>query len=260
MGGGHSPITPYYGLSADFVTELYLVDANGSIIHVTNETNDESIKDLFWGIRGGGGSTFGVTVNITFKLHDPPSTIITNDMNQMDRNWHKLDINGKQSDANNVFTQYTGIYGLYGENGFKNVFNILFNFTKYEMDSKAGGYIIFEYENGALWPSLILSLLYPYNANFTKSNLDSLISDETFKKYKLYSNFTNFDTFWEYQKHISDANYYRNYVWNDFVPTSNLSENFTNVLYDAYNSAKEQLSECMFCSFFLVNFCFQKLC
>ena len=31
-----------------------------------------SSPDLFWALRGGGGSTFGVTIQFKFKLHVPP--------------------------------------------------------------------------------------------------------------------------------------------------------------------------------------------
>eukprot|EP01084_Bolivina_argentea_P221207 374712_1 len=72
MGGGHSPLSPSFGLSADWITDFYMVDANGDIVHVYNSSgSNQTLDDLFWSLRGGGGGTFGVIINITFILHKP---------------------------------------------------------------------------------------------------------------------------------------------------------------------------------------------
>jgi FAD/FMN-containing dehydrogenase len=46
--GGHSPLSPLYGLGADQVLELEVVTANGELL-VANECKN---KDLFWAVRG----------------------------------------------------------------------------------------------------------------------------------------------------------------------------------------------------------------
>jgi FAD/FMN-containing dehydrogenase len=46
--GGHSPLSPLYGLGADYVLELEVVTANGELL-VANECKN---KNLFWAIRG----------------------------------------------------------------------------------------------------------------------------------------------------------------------------------------------------------------
>eukprot|EP01084_Bolivina_argentea_P237133 398628_1 len=67
--GGHSPLAPRYGLSSDYIIEYYIVDANANIVHVFNTSGtNQSIDNLFWSLRGGGASTFGVVLNITFQL------------------------------------------------------------------------------------------------------------------------------------------------------------------------------------------------
>eukprot|EP01083_Nonionella_stella_P211833 765495_1 len=53
-GGCHSPLGPLYGLGSDFITEYYMVDANSSIIHVYNSSDNAYISDLFWALKGGG--------------------------------------------------------------------------------------------------------------------------------------------------------------------------------------------------------------
>jgi hypothetical protein len=63
LGGGHSPISAYYGFPADQILEMEVVTADGKH-RVINEDND---SELFWAMRGGGGSTFGVLVSVTVK-------------------------------------------------------------------------------------------------------------------------------------------------------------------------------------------------
>lgn len=65
LGGGHSPLTPIYGTGADNVLSFEVVTADGEFV-VANSTSN---TDLFWALRGGGGSTFGVTTSVTVKAH-----------------------------------------------------------------------------------------------------------------------------------------------------------------------------------------------
>ena len=53
-----------YGLAADNLLAVELVNAEGEILDVT----EESDPDLFWALRGGGGN-FGVATRFTFRLH-----------------------------------------------------------------------------------------------------------------------------------------------------------------------------------------------
>ncbi|KAH9883436.1 hypothetical protein F4778DRAFT_766808 [Xylariomycetidae sp. FL2044] len=59
-GGGHSLLAPRYGLAADQVLQLDLVTPMGEIL-TANECQNQ---DLFWAMRGGGGSTFGVMTSM----------------------------------------------------------------------------------------------------------------------------------------------------------------------------------------------------
>jgi FAD/FMN-containing dehydrogenase len=67
---GHGPITPLYGLAADQFLEFKVVTADGAL-QVANKVVN---PDLFWALRGGGGSTFGVVVEATVKAH--PDVVI----------------------------------------------------------------------------------------------------------------------------------------------------------------------------------------
>ncbi|KAI6780469.1 FAD binding domain-containing protein [Emericellopsis cladophorae] len=66
-GGGHSILAPHYGLAADNVLQMEVVTPAGDILTV----NEDQHADLFWAIRGGGGSTFGVLTSITIMTHPP---------------------------------------------------------------------------------------------------------------------------------------------------------------------------------------------
>lgn len=65
LGGGHSPLTPIYGTGADNVLSFEVVTADGEFV-VANSTSN---TDLFWALRGGGGSTFGVATSVTVRAH-----------------------------------------------------------------------------------------------------------------------------------------------------------------------------------------------
>ncbi|KAF8435773.1 FAD-binding domain-containing protein [Boletus edulis BED1] len=61
MGGGHSALSPVYGLAVDRVLEYEVVVASGQVL-VANRCQN---SDLFFALRGGGGGTFGVVTQVT---------------------------------------------------------------------------------------------------------------------------------------------------------------------------------------------------
>ncbi|RFU32605.1 hypothetical protein B7463_g3715, partial [Scytalidium lignicola] len=67
-GAGHSALSSTYGLGADNVLEIKVVTPGGQILTV----NECQHQDLFWALRGGGGSTFGIITSVTIKAF--PST------------------------------------------------------------------------------------------------------------------------------------------------------------------------------------------
>ncbi|WP_407565689.1 FAD-binding protein [Streptomyces sp. 184] len=64
LGGGLGPVARTYGYAADHVTAVSLVTADGRAREVTAEREPE----LFWALRGGGKSGFGVVTALTFRL------------------------------------------------------------------------------------------------------------------------------------------------------------------------------------------------
>ncbi|KAI4592656.1 hypothetical protein KJ359_010558 [Pestalotiopsis sp. 9143b] len=74
-GGGHTPLSGLYGMAADSVLEFHLVTANGTFI-TANETSN---SDLFWALRGGGGSTFGIVTSAIVRAH-PRVNVVTSSL------------------------------------------------------------------------------------------------------------------------------------------------------------------------------------
>jgi FAD/FMN-containing dehydrogenase len=66
--GGITAIQRTAGLIFDNILAAKIVDANGKILHVSENEN----SDLLWAIRGGGGGNFGIITSYTFKIRPAP--------------------------------------------------------------------------------------------------------------------------------------------------------------------------------------------
>lgn len=73
QGGGHSPLSGLYGMAADQVLSFQVVTADGRFVTASEKHN----SDLFWAIRGGGGSTYGVVTSAVVKAHPRLSSVAT---------------------------------------------------------------------------------------------------------------------------------------------------------------------------------------
>ncbi|KAF2176417.1 FAD binding domain-containing protein [Zopfia rhizophila CBS 207.26] len=71
QGGGHGPLSGFHGLAIDNVLSFDVVTANGDFVTANSEQN----PDLFWALKGGGPSTFGVVTSLTVKTHPEIPTI-----------------------------------------------------------------------------------------------------------------------------------------------------------------------------------------
>ncbi|KAF2016338.1 FAD-binding domain-containing protein [Aaosphaeria arxii CBS 175.79] len=67
-GGGHGPLSSTYGFGVDNVLEFRIVTPDGKIVTANPCLN----PDLFWAVRGGGGSTFGVVTSVTMRAYPSP--------------------------------------------------------------------------------------------------------------------------------------------------------------------------------------------
>jgi hypothetical protein len=67
LGGGMGWLARSHGLAANSVTAVELVTADGRLVRADHEHE----PDLFWAVRGGGGS-FGIVTAIELELYDAP--------------------------------------------------------------------------------------------------------------------------------------------------------------------------------------------
>ncbi|XDG10326.1 hypothetical protein ABKA04_009941 [Annulohypoxylon sp. FPYF3050] len=86
QGGGHGPLSSRFGLAADQVLEYEVITPDGNFITANNAEN----SDLFWALRGGGGSTFGVVLSATVKAFPDASFSMS---------YLEVSNNGSNSDA-----------------------------------------------------------------------------------------------------------------------------------------------------------------
>jgi hypothetical protein len=69
QGGGFGSFSKKFGTGAAGILEAELITADGTII-TANECQN---ADLYWALKGGGGSTFGIVSKITLETHALPS-------------------------------------------------------------------------------------------------------------------------------------------------------------------------------------------
>ena len=69
QSGGFGSFSKNFGMAAASLLEAEIVTADGQVRIANNCTN----RDLFWGLKGGGGGSLGVVTRITLKTHTLPN-------------------------------------------------------------------------------------------------------------------------------------------------------------------------------------------
>jgi FAD/FMN-containing dehydrogenase len=64
LGGGSAWLSRTHGFAADSMVSAEVVTADGTVVRASADEN----ADLFWALRGGGGS-FGIVTSLTFRLY-----------------------------------------------------------------------------------------------------------------------------------------------------------------------------------------------
>lgn len=72
LGGGHSSLSPQYGLGVNNVIQFEIVTPDGEL----RIANAHQNQDLFWALRGGGPG-FGVLTKVTYKTHPAITSIVS---------------------------------------------------------------------------------------------------------------------------------------------------------------------------------------
>lgn len=70
LGGGFGSFSKRYGMAAGSLLQAEVVTADG----VVRIANPQKHPDLFWALKGGGGSTFGIVTSLTLRTHALPPT------------------------------------------------------------------------------------------------------------------------------------------------------------------------------------------
>ncbi|XP_023760782.1 tetrahydroberberine oxidase [Lactuca sativa] len=112
-GGGYGNLVRKYGTAADNVLDVRFMDVNGNIM------NRKSMgKDLFWAIRGGGASSFGIVLAWKLRLVPVPEKVTVFILNKTSEEgvteiFHKYQYVAPTIDRNlhirtQVFAEYIG--------------------------------------------------------------------------------------------------------------------------------------------------------
>jgi FAD/FMN-containing dehydrogenase len=71
-GGGHGPASSDYGMGVDNLLQVTMVTPDGELVTANACQN----SDLFWAVRGGGGGTFGVVLEVVMKAYPSPKATL----------------------------------------------------------------------------------------------------------------------------------------------------------------------------------------
>lgn len=221
LGGGHSPIGRKFGMAVDNLLEVEMVTANGSLVYAnasrTNITDLETgmtyyttNTDIFWAVRGGGGSTYGIVTAFTYKLHNDSKMVRAFCIaNTSDYNAAMTFIRDFDQLASTTLAPEWGGYEIISGDG---LFLFLNHFGE--------------------WGSSSFNTILPFLSN----------DDDR-------CTFENKTNFLDYEKEAKDALYYRSYIYNSLLQPNSFTPEYYNFMYGMFsNPALEQLQAGVGCT------------
>ena len=172
---------------------------------------DPNGGDLFWAVRGGGGS-FGVVISLTIKMHAQPTQFV-----QALISWP-------------ISHEFNGNVGT-------RVFNFYNQFVQ-TMPRQWGGYMILNNVGPVETPvfsyqgSILMSLLFQGEYSDAISSIQPLLDQEADSQ--LFQLTRNFSTFLEYENTVDDYAPNRMFMVGKLVQPYNLNENFTKLMTEQF--------------------------
>jgi Berberine and berberine like/FAD binding domain len=134
QAGGHNPFVNRLGMQVDALMEIEVVTADGKFQKVSECNNPE----LYWALRGGGGSTFGVVTGATVKVFPTFPIVVSRffvnstEPGMMDASAHFLQQGAKLRDTHGL----QGYFYVY-EGGFQSVLHMPMEHATLENAKKA---------------------------------------------------------------------------------------------------------------------------
>lgn len=235
-GGGHGPLSRTLGLTVDNLLQIDMVTANGVIVTASAESN----PDLFWAVRGGGG-TFGIITSFTFKLHIPPDSMVS------------------------LLCAYPLVSEQDTERG-KRVLSTYLNYLP-TLPEEWGGHMVTSESYPELLPdteaAMVVALLHygPWSAP-SRSAVQPLIDE--LGNFQISCVFTEVASFWDWQRNFTEDASFRSYVSNVFLHYDSLRPELANFIVDSSNGPlSPETNARLSCTFSLLGgtdakFCFQR--
>lgn len=200
-----------------------MVTADGRIIVADNTStfitypdgtkNTSSNSNIFWALSGGGGGTFGIATKFTFKMHFPPSGMVT----------------------------FNCDYPIIHQNGSNVGKTILRKYSDLvpNMPPEWGGFLIVS-SSSKLISNLIyrddsvgsISIYMNHFGNFNSQSrvyMEPMMNIDGLARFCYYENVS---TFWEYEENITDAIYIRSAIIGTLMQADSFSDSWIDFLVD----------------------------
>lgn len=219
LGGGHSPIGRKFGLAIDNLLEVEMVSPDGLLVYVANESGTTEINtetghtfrtsdsDIFWAVRGGGGSTFGIVTSFTFKLHYDSKMV--------------------------RMVCYSPVFDAQGHDVGRPILQTFDHLASTSLAPEWGGYEIITSGNNpnASTRGTILLVLNHFGEWGSPSfhTIDPFLS-----KFATLCSFQNVSNFLEYEIQAQDALYYRTYIFNSLLQPDTFTPEYYNFMYNMF--------------------------